>query len=302
MRSLVLFSSTFQFDEAVTKKSSSSTAMKVPHAGRTSVKRLGLKNTGANFLRNKHSAVLFPTFRASFLSFANNRFQDGSVLLAKYLEHQAVGMRRELGLQQPCGESHPLPPTHETAESISDGVNDTKDKTRGSNKPPVVRVLELGCGTGLAGLAAAFSFGRRGNVDAHGESRAALPPFPQQTQPFESEEDGVRTCSSSHAVVDGGAEVVLTDLEYALANARENINRNASSLKAIGGAVKVMELDWCRPLPEGFVGELVAICCASVGMATKMCSFDTWRFGLRFGAPSANLSRKITARFQLYGH
>ncbi len=220
------------------------------------------------FSATNHAPFLCLTFCASFLPFAN-RFQDGSVLLAKYLEHQAVGIRRELGRQQPCGETHPLPPAHETVCS-NGSIDETTDKARGSNRPPVVRILELGCGTGLAGLAAAFSFGRRENVDAHGESRAALPPFSHQTQPCESEEDGVRTRNSSHAVVDGGAEVVLTDLEYALANARENINRNASSLKAVDGAVKAMELDWCRPLAEEFAGELVTTMLRQCnGMANK---------------------------------
>lgn len=59
--------------------------------------------------------------------------KDGSVLLAKYIEHQV-------------------------AVDTTDNANST---TCGTEKARAIRVLELGCGTGLAGLAAAFSLGRR---------------------------------------------------------------------------------------------------------------------------------------------
>lgn len=43
------------------------------------------------------------------------------------------------------------------------------------------------------------------------------------------------------ASVLGAGRVILTDLPYALDNARENVERNRLALK---GKVEVMELDW----------------------------------------------------------
>ena len=122
---------------------------------------------------------------------------------------------------------------------------------------PVARVLELGCGTGLAGLAAAVSFGRRETGENDGERVAALPCPPRSSDACDGEGHGSGESVSSPAVGDG-VEVVLTDLEYALENARANIERNAPSLEAVGSTVKAMELDWCRPLPDQLTGENLA--------------------------------------------
>lgn len=127
------------------------------------------------------------------------------MLLAKYIEHQVA----------------------------ADTTNDA-NTTCGTEKERAIRVLELGCGTGLAGLAAAFSMGRR-----RGEGGRGTPPQPPVARPLTE------------------VEVVLTDLPYALDNARENIARNAETLAAARGEVAATELDWCRPLPQGLVGELV---------------------------------------------
>eukprot|EP00752_Nemacystus_decipiens_P015743 g14055.t1 len=104
---------------------------------------------------------------------------DGSVLLAKYLEHQAVAMRREFDIHQSRPQCRPT------------------SAARGND----------------------------GSIE-----RGSCP------------------------MVENGVEVVLTDLEYALENARSNIRRNASSLRAVGSTVNAVELDWCHPLPDAFAG------------------------------------------------
>lgn len=169
------------------------------------------------------------------------------MLLAKYLEYRAVAMRRDFDSQRPRRQSRPM----------STVINATGFTANSSCKktPPVVRVLELGCGTGLAGLAAAFSFGRRKSGDSGTRSRAALTgSHHRHSNTGEGEKYGLDGCASS-PTVEYSVEVVLTDLEYALENARANVHRNASSLKAVGSTVKAMELDWCRPLPDVFIGE-----------------------------------------------
>ncbi|CAM9401101.1 unnamed protein product [Pylaiella littoralis] len=208
---------------------------------------------------------------------------DGAVLLAKYLEHQGVAILRDFDDRCPLRrQTHPLRPEHErfendgvvtseTDDNSSTNNNDDDDADDGSGSgsgkdnrsiansetPPRLRVLELGCGTGLAGLAAAFSFGsRHDGHDGDGEEGgAALSPHPRHTRPWKGRDDRVTNCASGGKTQ--GVEVVLTDLEYALANARANISRNASSLAAVGSAVKAVELDWCRPLPEELAGEIV---------------------------------------------
>lgn len=178
------------------------------------------------------------------------------MLLAKHLEHQAVAMRRDFDKQRPRGQTRPTSAALERTEIDGGVFNATDASPDCSSKKarPAVRVLELGCGTGLAGLAAAFSFGRRESGDSDSESIAALPCPPQRSDTCGGENIGSVACASS-PTVDDGVEVVLTDLEYALENARSNIHRNASLLKAIGSTVNAVELDWCRPLPDEFAGE-----------------------------------------------
>lgn len=182
------------------------------------------------------------------------------MLLAKYLEHQAVAMLREFDNQcPPRTQIHPLSPGHERVANGGVVTRDTAYKSIDTNNyetPPRLRVLELGCGTGLAGLAAAFSFGRRhpGLGGDGGEGKAALPIPPRHHHPFKGQDKEITNCASAG---EGGVEVVLTDLEYALTNARANISRNTKSLKAVGSRVKVAELDWCRPLPMEVVGEMM---------------------------------------------
>lgn len=186
--------------------------------------------------------------------------QDGSLLLAKYLEHQGIAMRRDFDNQRSRRQTRPTSPASERAEGVAGATNTTGGRTESCSKRsrPVVRVLELGCGTGLAGLAAAFSFGRAESGDSDNESRGAPPRPPRRSDTCEGEHHGSVECVSS-SVVEDGAEVVLTDLEYALENARGNINHNASSLEAIGSTVKAVELDWCRPLPDEFAGEKLTL-------------------------------------------
>ncbi|CAM9935168.1 unnamed protein product [Ectocarpus sp. 8 AP-2014] len=201
---------------------------------------------------------------------------DGAVLLAKYLEHRAVAIRRDFREQQPC---HSTQPSYRHPEGAGDGssvtvaAGDSADVNinnsgssgcRSSNgnisssscssksaRAAPIRVLELGSGTGLAGLAAAFAFGRRHSGtsgDDNGEVNHPPPPSPcRRGNPLEGGNDeGVAQCASPPAQV----AVVLTDLEYALTNARANISSNSPSLEAVGAEVSSMELDWCRPLPR----------------------------------------------------
>ncbi|CAN0103878.1 unnamed protein product, partial [Hapterophycus canaliculatus] len=186
---------------------------------------------------------------------------DGSVLLAKYLEHQATTMRRDFcDEQQSCGDENGtfLPRNEKIGDPQDYGISDetgsnhnrnSNSRGRTARSTTAVRVLELGCGTGLAGLAAAFAFGKQRSV----RSKATVCSLPRDSPPPEGEGDGVGE-RVSPAAEGQGAEVVLTDLEYALANARANIERNASSLEDFGVKVDAMELDWCRPLPQEFVG------------------------------------------------
>ncbi|CAN0199015.1 unnamed protein product [Ectocarpus sp. 4 AP-2014] len=204
---------------------------------------------------------------------------DGAVLLAKYLEHRAVTMRRDFREQQPCHSTQPScchPEGAGDRSSVAVAAGDSADvnininsnsssgcKSSNSNisnsscgscsksvRAGPIRVLELGCGTGLAGLAAAFAFGRR-NSSTSGDDNGEVNPHPpspcRRGNPLEGENDeGVARCASPPAQV----AVVLTDLEYALTNARANISLNSSSLEAVGAEVSSMELDWCRPLPR----------------------------------------------------
>ncbi|CBN78475.1 conserved unknown protein [Ectocarpus siliculosus] len=202
---------------------------------------------------------------------------DGAVLLAKYLEHRAVAMRRDFCEQQPCHSTqpsyrHPEGAGHGSSVTVAAGDsadvninNNSSSGCRSSNgnisssscsssksvRAAPIRVLELGCGTGLAGLAAAFAFGRRHSGtsgDDNSEVNHPPPPSPcRRRNPLEGENDeGVAQCASPPAQV----AVVLTDLEYALTNARANTFLNSSSLEAVGAEVSSIELDWCRPLPR----------------------------------------------------
>ncbi len=56
----------------------------------------------------------------------------------------------------------------------------------------------------------------------------------------------------------GAREVVLTDLPYALDNARENVRLNAGTVK---GAIHCKELDWCA------VSMIVCVCMRRVRSA-----------------------------------
>lgn len=192
-----------------------------------------------------------PGFRSLYRIFC----QDGSVLLAKYLEHQAVAMRRDFDSQRSRRQTRPNSAAFERAEG-DDGDSFSR-KARA-----VDRVLELGCGTGLAGLAAAFSFGRRESGDKGNESTAAPPRPARRSNACEGEHYGVIVECGSSSTVEDGVEVVLTDLEYALENARANIGHNAPALKAVGSTVNAMELDWCRPLPEEFAGKTMTPSCS----------------------------------------
>lgn len=203
--------------------------------------------------------------------------QDGAVLLAKYLEHRAVAMRRDFREQQPC---HPTQPSTSHPEGAGVGgsvtiasgdcadVNINNNGSSGcrssssssnSNKngrAAPIRVLELGSGTGLAGLAAAFAFGRRHSGTSGGADGEVSPPRRRRGNLLEGESDeGVARRVSPPAPVE--VEVVLTDLEYALTNTRANISLNSSSLEAVGAEVSSMELDWCRPLPRELSGERI---------------------------------------------
>lgn len=206
---------------------------------------------------NAPEALLAPTL-PFVLYFASPSCQDGSVLLAKYLEHQAIPMRRDLDTQRPGRRTRPISAAPERAESNGDVMNaaavDETNHGLGKRARPVARVLELGCGTGLAGLAAAFSLGTGQSSDSDNEGRVALP-CPHRHSKFCAGETNELVEGASSPTAEHGVEVVLTDLGYALENARANIDRNASSLEAVGGTVKAMELDWCRPLPDEFAGE-----------------------------------------------
>lgn len=204
--------------------------------------------------------------------------QDGAVLLAKYLEHQASAIARGSIPRHQHQHRHQRrhdfhdPRRHETqpdnAERL-DGQVDTfldsnSEKPDNINTPHeenlTLRVLELGCGTGLAGLAAAVALGK-GN---HTQRDGVLPYHRHPPlQPSQGDQDCL--CQQPHqgehpgkgiiGVREAAVEVVLTDLSYALTNARTNIARNAEALEAVGAHVTAIELDWCRPLPPGLVGE-----------------------------------------------
>ncbi|CAM9317653.1 unnamed protein product, partial [Scytosiphon promiscuus] len=188
---------------------------------------------------------------------------DGSVLLAKYLEHQATAIRHDLrNDHQLCvhWSGTTLPQNgitgHQQSRKFSEETGSDHDRSSKSHRcarSVAVRVLELGCGTGLAGLAAAVAFGKRRSVgDDEVQTNADPCPPAHHCHPSEGEGDEVHECVLP-AVEGEGVEVVLTDLEYALGNARANIARNAPSLEDLGGKVDATELDWCRPLPQEFV-------------------------------------------------
>lgn len=141
-------------------------------------------------------------------------WQDGSLLLAKYIEHQ-----RELWLG------------HHLCEPGFDRPN--------------LRILELGCGTGLAGISAALSLGRSSSG----------------VQNEKNQKEISRGGSLSNEDLEGGkgggveVQVFLTDLPYALSNARQNVRRNSASLEATRAEVLVSKLDWTCPVPQEIMGE-----------------------------------------------
>lgn len=231
--------------------------------------------------------------------------KDGAVLLAKYLEHQATAMQRYCHDELLCGDqSDAFCPRNEKngeTKGISDETNSDHNGCSNSHgrttNSTAVRVLELGCGTGLAGLAAAFAFGKQRCA----QSKASLCSPPQGSRPSNGE--GGRVDASGSPAAEGEeVQVVLTDLEYALANARANIARNACSLEDVGAKVDAVELDWCRPLPQEFAGEagalfavLAIIVFVHKGLAHRFCFFSkmatcrgksTRRVGMK-GGPSS---------------
>lgn len=107
------------------------------------------------------------------------------------------------------------------------------------------RVLELGCGTGLSGLASAVALGQQLHEDKMASSLCNAPP---------NERDGRMDETARARVM---VEVILTDLPYALENARANIARNTESLAAEGvdAVVSARELDWLRPVPPELMSE-----------------------------------------------
>ncbi|CAN0285622.1 unnamed protein product [Laminaria digitata] len=210
---------------------------------------------------------------------------DGAVLLAKYLEHQHAAMIRDIRDRQSgrhntttntnttnntntntTTDTTTSPPTNTniTNTNTNTNTNTTTDTTTSrptntnattttttttTNSPQPIRVLELGCGTGLAGLAAALSLGQQPN---HPNNFKTLPTPSQDPNQKRLAQRG--TPSSPPLLPTAGVEVVMTDLPYALTNARSNIARNASVLQAAGARVVATELDWCRSLPTGLRG------------------------------------------------
>ena len=209
--------------------------------------------------------------------------KDGAVFLAKYLEHQSASMIRDIrGRQsgresgrQSCRQSrsperrrrrgggeecamsgdsgHDKDNDNDDGSNSSDqtdgGTNTDDNSSSSSSSSQPIRVLELGCGTGLAGLAAALSLGRPIPTDNDGTL-----PLPSQ-DPDSPTRLAQRGTPPPSPLPTAGVEVVLTDLPYALTNARANISRNDSALEAAGASVVATELDWCRSLPTGLRGE-----------------------------------------------
>lgn len=266
--------------------------------------------------------------------------QDGAVLLAKYIEHQ-----RGVFLQD---HHHHPPPPSTAANGDEDSCNSTPVQgphQKKQHKP--LRVLELGCGTGFAGIAAALSLGSDpGTASAggqgiarvisgtgacsdsisedsstakpdpctdggvtppisptflHGRDSAANQRTTQIGPPARKDRASVfreRSCENSSkggriglAVGDGrllesapdsspdfthtecGVYVVLTDLGYALGNARSNIEQNRSSIAHRGARVVAAQLDWTKPVPPELVGELKWSWIYGVWPITMRCSF-----------------------------
>lgn len=185
----------------------------------------------------RHDTAIYrlPPGNSSFLLVFLCPVQDGSVLLAKYIEHQLKAMTSYARRQEAPTQRRPQHNTN-------------------NNTGRPIRVLELGCGTGLAGLAAGFALGRNsGDGEDHllSSSRPIRPTEGAITPPTKE------------------VEVVLTDLPYVLANTRANISRNAALFEAVGVDVVATELDWCRPLPRGLIGE------AAAAVLLKWCFTET---------------------------
>lgn len=182
------------------------------------------------------------------------------MLLSKYIEHRRQSRlgRHLRSVSGPFDNSwqhqqRRRRQVRQQQQSDNEGVDHNDIFTNSLRRPPArkrLRVLELGCGTGLAGLAAAFSLST-GVTPTKDENKEASPSSDSQA---DSPPDSSPDCRSDYC----GVDLVLTDLEYALENARANVERNSSSLTACGASVVTAKLDWTEPLPSDLLGKLAS--------------------------------------------
>lgn len=158
------------------------------------------------------------------------------MLLAKYVEHRATEI-----VNHQEDHHHPNEEREQARSRIPWEETDTSNvrfagfSCNAESPRRVFRILELGCGTGLSGLASTVALGQQLRKDTMASSLR--------------NERGDRIADTARGML----EVVLTDLPYVLENARANIARNMESLatEGIDAVVVARELDWLRPVsPE----------------------------------------------------
>lgn len=162
------------------------------------------------------------------------------MLLAKYIEHRATEIvDRQEYHHSPNEEREQTRSRVPWEEKETSPVRFAGFSCNAGSPRRVFRVLELGCGTGLSGLASAVALIQQ---LLEGTMASSL-----------RNERGDRMAETARGML----EVVLTDLPYALENARANIARNTESLAAEGvdAVVVARELDWLRPVPPELMSE-----------------------------------------------